>query len=225
MSYPEKIERVPLAWKKSQMEDPLNTSIVPHSLTMRPSVCEYCSQPVKHDVLVEYLFGIKACGEHHSWATRDCRAYMHEHGMVRLSDAVKIVGLSEFLAMLKEKEYHIPVKRSSGAIDTDWSLIDDWYEYPMIMRVNGEWAVQLRNSIFRKYIPVTEFLNQHSLEAFPLLFADHTRSALSVLEAGVYKAHYDEQKRCSSHLHEVEEHPLVKSVVMPNGTLVRVFSP
>lgn len=208
-----------------RMEDPLNTCIVPHSLCMRPSVCEYCSQPVKHHVLIEYLFGIQACGEHRAWATRDCRAYMHENSMVRLSDAVKIAGLSEWLAMLKEKEGNIPVKRTSGAIDLDWSLIDDWNEYSLIMRVNGEWSVHLRNSLFRKYIPVSEFLNQHVLAVFPPPFADHVRSSLTALEDGVYRADFEEQKRCSSHLHEVEEHPLVKTALMPNGTLVRVFSP
>jgi hypothetical protein len=207
------------------MEDPLISCIDPHSMCMRPSLCDYCSQPVKHNVMIEYLFGILACDEHKSWALRDCKAYMHKQGIVRVRDAKDIAGLSEFLTMLHEKDGTIPVKRTSGVIDTDWSVLFDWYEYPTIARINGNWSIRLRNTLFRKHVEISGFLREDCLAVFPAGFSDVVKKALECLDKGVYAEEHAWQKRCSAEVVEVNEHPLVGKAVMPNGTVVRVFSP
>ena len=207
------------------MEDPLIPCIDPHSLCMRPSLCDYCSQLVKHNVMIEYLFGILACDEHKAWALRDCKAYMHTQGIVRVRDAKDIAGLSEFLAILEKMDGKIPVKRTSGVIDTDWSVISDWYEYPKMARIDGSWTIHLKNSQFRKHVELSGFLRDDSLGAFPPGFSHVVRRALDCLEKGVYAEEYAWQKRSSSEVTSVTEHPLITTAVMPNGTLVRVFSP
>jgi hypothetical protein len=206
------------------MEDPLQNCIVPHSLCMRPCICEYCYKPVKHHVLIEYLFGILACDEHHEWALRDCKAYMHENGIVRLNDARTIAGISECLSYVKEMDGRIPVRRTSGAMEYTWRMIDDWHEYSTLVCVEGKWSIHLRNDQFRKHVPLTEFLRDDIAPSFPEGFPQSIDRAIRVLEEGVYRNEHAKQKLCSAHTHEVSEHPLVGMAVMPNGTIVRCFN-
>ena len=201
------------------MEDPMTNCLVPHSLCMRPTICEYCEQPDTRYVSIAHLFGIISCEAHYGWALRDCRAYMHLNQIVLLRDAKNIDGLSSVVQELISKNNLFHVKRTSGAIETGWTLVEEAFEYPSIQKLDGTWSVYTSNTKVRKYVPLEEFVGHGDLSA------ESVKQATDILDRGVYLAEYEKQCLLAVEANNVTEHPNVGTAIMPNGSLVRVLIP
>lgn len=201
------------------MEDPMINCLVPHSLCMRPCMCEYCQQPDTRSVSIANLFGIISCDAHYEWALRDCRAYMHTNKMVLLKDARKVEGLSTVIEQLIEKNNIFHVKRTSGDIETGWFVVEEAYEYPSIQNFDGAWSVYVSNTKVRKFVPLEEFVGHGDLSV------ELVKEATDILHAGVYLPEYEKQSRLAVEATHITEHPNVGTAMMPNGNLVRVLVP
>jgi len=166
-------------------EDPLTSSIIPHSLVMTFEECEYCGQTNTAQETVMYLFGIKTCNEHIRLAKKDCEAYMHERKMVKINDALRTPVLKEFFEYLDE----FPVKRTSGVIENGWSiLMNDAH----ISFFKETWNIHVCNkSDINKKIPISEFLNDEIIEAMPNPPPKElVERVIDILNEGVYKSSY-----------------------------------
>ena len=171
--------------KMGDQEDPLTSSIIPHSLVMTFQRCDYCGQKNTAEETVMHLFGIKTCNEHIRLAKKDCEAYMHEMNIVKISDAVKMPVLKEFFEYLDE----FPVKRTSGLIENGWSiLMNDAH----ISFFKETWNIHVTNKRdIDKKIPISEFLNDEIIEAMsnppPKELVERV---IHILNEGVYKTSY-----------------------------------
>jgi len=69
--------------------------IEPQSLVMTPMGCFYCKvdNDTVRSIQIYYLFGLKCCSEHMAHGKRDCRAWMHKNGYVKLKDAIDNTAL------------------------------------------------------------------------------------------------------------------------------------
>ena len=200
------------------MEDPMTNCLVPHSLCMRPASCEYCQQPDTRYVTITHLFGIISCEAHYYWALRDCRAYMHLNGIVLLRDA-KNSGLSSLIDDIIAKNTLFHIKRTSGVIETDWSLLDEAYEYPSLQKLDGKWSVYVTNTKVRKFVPLEEFV------VYGDLSEESVNSAIDILDKGVYADEYEKQTLLAVEANHVTELACVGTGIMANGSLIRVLTP
>ena len=162
--------------------------ITPHSLRMRPCLCEYCGKTDTNTAQVRYLFGILTCDEHYMFGLRDCNAYMHKYSLVRMSDAMEIPGIAEMLQMIIDKNSIFPVVRGNGKIEVGWRVYYPAFE--CIKRNHGEWYIPCVNAeMTRKPVKIKNFL---SFPGFPPEFPAAVEKALAVLNAGVYAKYTNE---------------------------------
>ena len=166
-------------------EDPLTSSIIPHSLVMTFARCDYCGQTDTAEETVMHLFGIKTCNEHIRLAKKDCEAYMHEMKIVKITDAVNMPVLKEFFDYLHE----FPVKRTSGLIENGWNLVID---NEHIRFFKEEWNLPVYNtSNLNKKIAISDFLKDEIIEAMtnppPKELVERV---IHILDEGVYKSSY-----------------------------------
>lgn len=208
------------------MEDPAYTTLAPRSLVMTRSACFYCGAPDTGWEEIEYLFGLKCCSLHETAAFRDCRAYLHEKKMVMFDDAYKHPILGAFLQMLKGVSF--PVLRSSGELQTGWTLNDNTFTKDTFILYDtsvGDWVVPVRREvegqdIITKYTPI---YNLKMADMFDTSLIDET---VFCLIDGVYTKEYEEvwalrQGGDSSRFPDI---PGVVEV-MYNGQIRRVINP
>ena len=196
----------------------MTNCLVPHSLCMRPASCEYCQQPDTRYVTIDHLFGIISCEDHYTWALRDCRTYMHINDIVLLRDAKKN-GLSSLLDELIEKNTLFHVKRTSGLVETEWSLLDEAYDYPSLQKLDGKWSVHVTNGKVRKFVPLEEFVVHGDLSP------ESVKNATDILDKGVYIDEYKKQISLAVEANHVTELGCVGTGIMPNGSLIRILGP
>jgi hypothetical protein len=200
------------------MEDPMTNCLVPHSLCMRPSSCEYCHQPDTRHVSIDHLFGIISCDAHYEWALRDCRAYMHLNGIVLLRDAKKS-SIASLIDELISKNTFFHIKRTSGVIETDWSLLDEAYDYPSLQNLDGKWSVHVTNGKVRKFVPLEDFVLYGDLSEESVV------AATDILDKGIYIDEYDKQMSLGVEANHVTDLACVGTGMMLDGSLVRILTP
>jgi len=144
---------------------------------------------------------------------------MHMNGMVLLRDAWKVEGISSVLKELVEKNKIFHVKRTSGDIETGWSVIEDDFEYPSLQKFDGMWRVYLSNTKVRKFVALEEFVGHGDLSA------ESVNVATEILDRGVYLPEYEKQSALAIEANTVTEQPCVATAMMLNGSLVRVVVP
>ena len=171
---------------------------------------------------IDHLFGIISCDAHRHWAMRDCNAYMHSKGIVRLRDAQNIHGLSEVIAEIIDKNGTFHVTRTSGAIETGWKVVEDAFEYPSLEKFDGTWRIYLTNTKLRKFVPLDEFRKS---SVFSPSFAELTTVAIDILNRGVYLTDYERQCRLAAEASNISEEQFIQTAIMPNGTVVRMLVP
>ena len=183
------------------MDDPCRNTFQPISLVMRKMECFYCGATDTGAETIDRLTGIKYCGVHKEAAIRDCNAYLHRIGSVRIEDAFKHPVLSKFILVLKDNST-FPVIRTDGSLDTDWSLeTDSWYNPTFISRNENKWSVPVKNPKgLSKYVPIIKFLNPeicgrmllpNGLDGWSKIIDE----ALDQLIDGVYRADQETYER------------------------------
>jgi hypothetical protein len=197
----------------------MTNCLIPHSLCMRPSLCEYCHQPDTCHVTIAHLFGIISCDAHYEWALRDCKSYMHVNDIVLLRDARNTNGISSLLEELIGKNKMFHVKRTSGVVETEWSVVEEAYEYPTLQKIDGMWSVYVTNTKLRKFVELQQFALYGDLSE------ESVKQATDILDKGVYIAEYEKQLLLAVDADNITEEPYITRVIMPNGSVVRVLSP
>ena len=191
--------------------------IEPQSLVMTPISCFYCrtlDDTVSH-LQIYYLFGLKCCSEHKAAGKRDCRAWMHKNGYVKLKDAFDNTALSSLLNILDSREFK--VKRTSGEIQDGWHLNKgNQVDTVFIQRIDDHWLIPCRyledNDCIRKHVNISEFSDIVPRE----LIEECTR----VLDSGIYFSDFEEQ--CALDKYVMPEMPNVFPVVV-DGQVGRVL--
>ena len=164
--------------------------VEPRSLVMTPISCFYCK--VNNDTVrpihIYWLFGLKCCAEHMAHGKRDCRAWMHKNGYVKLKDAFDNTALSSLLNILDSREFK--VKRTSGEIQDGWHLNKgNQVDTVFIQRNEDHWMIPCGhlepNDYIRKFVNLTDFIDIVPRE----LIEECTR----VLDSGIYFSDFEEQ--------------------------------
>ena len=164
--------------------------VEPQSLVMTPISCFYCK--VVNDTVrstqIYWLFGLKCCAEHKAAGKRDCRAWMHKNGYVKLRDAFDNTALSSLLNILDSREFK--VKRTSGEIQDGWHLNKgDQLDTVFIQRIDDHWLIPCRylegNDCIRKHVNLTDFID--------IVPAGLIEECLHALINGVYFSDFEEQ--------------------------------
>lgn len=158
----------------------------PFRLVLIPNVCTYCHKINNGVVYADFQLGILTCEDHRPLATRDVRAYFHRRGQVMHKDAIQ----DPLFTTTGLLEMNIKVRRSSGAIESDWKLakpsfgnrcllsLDDSGDWYMIASLRDDEiirGVHIRD--LKMVLPVT----QHSL----------VDKFIERLSAGFYKADHE----------------------------------
>ena len=191
--------------------------IEPQSLVMTPISCFYCrtlDDTVSH-LQIYYLFGLKCCSKHMTAGKRDCRAWMHKNGYVKLKDAFDNTALSSLLNILDSREFK--VKRTSGEIQDGWHLNKgNQVDTVFIQRIDDHWLIPCRyledNDCIRKHVNISEFSDIVPRE----LIEECTR----ILDSGIYFSDFEEQ--CALDKYVMPEMPNVFPVVV-DGQVGRVL--
>jgi hypothetical protein len=175
------------------MSEVCRNTLEPTSLVMRHCSCFYCGAESTGVVLIDWLFGMKVCGQHEKQAERDCRAYLHRHNLVQLNDAFNILSLKKFLEVLKSHS-HLCVERSDGTFEEDWCLrIGNIMEQAFLSCSSQQrWCVPMYNKRLNlnKSVPFISFL-QKEINGGMMLPADWSaiiEGAIDTLTEGVYRA-------------------------------------
>jgi hypothetical protein len=147
---------------------------------------------------------------------------MHVNGIVRLRDAENIIGLGEVIREIIEKNTLFHVTRTSGAVETGWKVVEEGYEYPTLQKFDGMWRIYLTNTSFRKFVPLDEFPKS---PVFDPSFAESIKTAIDILNRGVYLADYEKQRMLAAEVTHLAEAPYIGTAIMANGTVVRVLVP
>ena len=191
--------------------------VEPRSLVMTPISCFYCK--VNNDTVrpihIYWLFGLKCCAEHMAHGKRDCRAWMHKNGYVKLKDAFDNTALSSLLNILDSREFK--VKRTSGEIQDGWHLNKgNQVDTVFIQRNEDHWMIPCGhlepNDYIRKFVNLTDFIDIVPRE----LIEECTR----VLDSGIYFSDFEEQ--CALDKYVMPEMPNVFPVVV-DGQVGRVL--
>jgi len=164
--------------------------IEPQSLVMTPISCFYCKtldDTVSH-LHIYYLFGLKCCSEHKAAGKRDCRAWMHKNGYVKLKDAFDNTALCSLLNILDSRDFK--VKRTSGEIQDGWHLNKgDQLDTVFIQRIDDHWMIPCRylegNDCIRKHVNLTDFSD--------IVPRELIEECLHALINGVYFSDFEEQ--------------------------------
>jgi len=191
--------------------------VEPRSLIMTPISCFYCK--VNNDTVrpihIYWLFGLKCCAEHMAHGKRDCRAWMHKNGYVKLKDAFDNTALSSLLNILDSREFK--VKRTSGEIQDGWHLNKgNQVDTVFIQRNEDHWMIPCGhlepNDYIRKFVNLTDFIDIVPRE----LIEECTR----ILDSGIYFSDFEEQ--CALDKYVMPEMPNVFPVVV-DGQVGRVL--
>ena len=191
--------------------------IEPQSLVMTPMGCFYCK--VDNDTVrpihIYWLFGLKCCAEHKTAGKRDCRAWMHKNGYVKLKDAFDNTALCSLLNILDSREFK--VKRTSGEIQDGWRLNKgDEVDTVFIQRNEDHWMIPCGhlepNDYIRKFVNLTDLSD--------VVPAELIEECLRVLDSGIYFSDFEEQ--CALDKSVVPEMANVFPVVV-DGQLGRVL--
>lgn len=195
------------------MEDPIrNSCLVPRSLVMTRSECFYCQQNDTGDTLIEYNFGLRHCNAHKMNAVRDCKAYMHRDGIVKISDAMKVPILNEFIESF---DSGFTIETATGEI---WNIHtgDDWFNPQFILKVNDVWSIPIINKerTHLKVVPLVSFNNPD------------VHAVIQYLDAGVYIHENNEyEARVNRDVSpEIQDEPFIQTFIH-NGVTVRMFIP
>jgi len=164
--------------------------IEPQSLVMTPISCFYCKtldDTVSH-LQIYYLFGLKCCSKHMAAGKRDCRAWMHKNGYVKLKDAFDNTALCSLLNILDSREFK--VKRTSGEIQNGWHLNKGHYlDTVFIQRIDDQWLIPCRyledNDCIRKHVNLTDFSD--------IVSAELIEECVRTLHSGIYFSDFEEQ--------------------------------
>lgn len=188
--------------------------------------CFYCGADEPGWVQIQRLFGLKACDLHEAVAIRDCRAYLHEKKMVRFADAYRHPILGKFLLMLKDVSF--PVLRSSGELQSCWTLNDKTCDMDTCIAYNandGDWSIPVKRFVegegtITKYTPI------FNLKMANMFSADLIDETVFCLVDGVYTKEYEKVQALLRGEKPVTlpEHPDMVEV-MYEGREVRVFMP
>jgi len=191
--------------------------VEPQSLVMTPISCFYCK--VENDTVrsaqIYWLFGLKCCSEHKVAAKRDCRAWMHKNGFVKLKDAFDNTALCSLLNILDSQDFK--VKRTSGEIQDGWRLNKgDQLDTVFIQRIDDNWMIPCRyledNDCIQKHVNICDFT-----EIIP---AELLEECTRTLDNGIYFSDFEEQ--CALDKSVVPEMANVFPVIV-DGQVARVL--
>jgi len=210
------------------MSETCKNTLEPTSLIMRPCACFYCGAEDKCVVLIEYSFGIKVCHAHKPRAERDCRAYLHRHGLVRLKDTMEHSEIRRFLDILKAHPF-VLVERTNGTIEDDWSLREgNHFEPAFFSRTEDRWGVPLYNKRLNlnKTVPIINFLRSdiNGKMTIPVDWQSIIEGVLDILNEGVYKADVEAYDYARNHdeSETITETPGVATIIY-EGREERIF--
>jgi hypothetical protein len=166
------------------------------------------------------MFGLKCCNRHYDAARRDCRAYMHREGLVRLKDMMEFTCFNNFIRYVDALPDGICVRRSSGELQKGWKVSMDEFgstrflSYMKDATGKSDWCIYLVYDNLCKYVQ----LRQYTYENIPEI--------LKVLNGGVYKKDEEEYQIALNQdaPKEVEEAEGVYTVIH-NGAVGRIFIP
>lgn len=176
-------------------EDPLrNNCLEPRSLVLTRSECFYCfAAEGRYCYTFIDNFGIKSCDTHFKNSVRDCKAYMHRTGMVRISDLTDYTAFQEFLEILS---CEISIKRTNGTIEDGWVFnVGEPYEKQIIGfdKSINKWVIPVRKAgvqLFKR-IHIDELLLPDVLEKLPPNFKAKYDAFIALLSSGIYKTEHD----------------------------------
>lgn len=186
----------------------------PVSLVMRTDRCFYCPAYGCTQTEIIQNFGIFSCAPHDADATRDCNAYLHRLGRVRLGQARIHPALKPFFDALPPE---FPTVRKSGLVDPGWSILEGTEQF-LFRDGEGVWCIRLRKNSegLERGATLKSFLDA----GVPGITADLVSGTLAALEAGIYAA--DVAAQAGLELEVVKESPGVQ-LEMYNGVLCRMF--
>jgi hypothetical protein len=207
------------------MEDPLYTnSLGPYRLVMRTLACAYCgSDEETDDALIADLVGIRHCREHRDWASRDCKAYLHEHQRVPVWEIGMHPALGSLAPILDKS---LVIKRSNGELQDGWFIRkhDDTY----IRCIENEWSLPLinREHNLHKSVPIACFLREDLKTANTSILTSEIcvrlHALIDHLKRGLFKADYEARQLVTRRPDNPQEAEGVSFMQSANGP-VRVF--
>ena len=187
-------------------------------LSEKPIICFYCGGTPTG---VEYAVigcdcsdrtGIRFCGNHHTWAKRDIRAYFHAEDIINLEDISQIEILNNFFSILEDSVIYVPKYFSGGQVSVQKF---NFYMNPMkiskeqhipIMTyeccympcyIDDDWQISLfkleKDNTFSK-----KDVYLHELENPKVVSKNDARIQIllpfvrDILLAGIYKKEFDE---------------------------------
>jgi len=180
---------------QAEKEECVRNTLLPSSLVMRKMECFYCGAEDTKVVMIAYLFGIKTCDLHKSWANRDCKAYMHTEGTAMLKDARKIEIIDQFCSVLKNSKFC--VERTNLSLDPEWELDEcDYPVYSSFWRTGERWGVPVKNkkqNLYKK-TPIINFLRPEVIASLqvPANWSEIVEGTIDTLLQGIYLAEYTE---------------------------------
>jgi hypothetical protein len=132
-------------------------SSLPIRMVMFSPVCGYCGKPSDYTVSCDYKLAILACEDSHhkQMAERDAKAWLFYNKKVKYKDYSKdpLFPKTDIL------DSCIKVKRTSGNIDTDWTILKpSFMDSSDLEYINGIWTIpviRVRDNI-KKYIPIED---------------------------------------------------------------------
>jgi hypothetical protein len=156
---------------------------------MQCSTCFYCR--TKSDSTIIYSLddemGIPACKTHADFARRDIRADMHRKKTVMQHHAMhneKFITLNTLLGC------NIKVKRSNGAIDDGWCIMNRLGDYWKIYQQEGLWYITVtKDYILQKEMALQDLFETHDDVAIHSLVTE----CIELLNQGMYVDSYNEQ--------------------------------
>lgn len=192
-------------------------------------VCLYCEKQETFWAKCTYWLAVLACDEHKGLAIRDANAWHHNNGKVRWSDYTKD-ALFEQSDILHSP---ITVKRTNGAIETNWSIIKPDYidNQGFIHCISNIWTIGVEQVDTRisKCIPVVDL--KLSLPEDKHILVD---ALIDRLTAGFYKSDADAYTRAMADSEIVENptpvissrnKPVIDNIYHPNYGFGRIFEP
>lgn len=197
------------------MEDPMQSSIIPHNLVMSYMRCDYCGKVETRVATIFHNYGCKSCDLHYELAKRDCRAYLHEHSMVMITDPSRNNIVDELVLRLKST---FVVKRTSGELQDGWKIrMRDGCDNTYIFKLNTHWAVPCLYGSENSSSSITKNVKIIDMEhIFSKLFIS---DILAVLDSGLYLNDFLETRNQEPH----QEFPYIETVIV-DGVQVRALS-